>query len=470
VDPSEPYRLIEETAVRRWRRQITDVLFPALPPALALAAAAWTGVLPVEIVAASAIAFAVIGLHVAGLAPSSHDAARFLDGAIGAKDHFLTLATVDRRRPLMGIVFEETALIAGRAPQPSLPPWRKKPLLTSVALSAAGLFVLLSLPQLSSIASTGGELDRLAAELAAAGDADLAQAVRDASEALHDPNRSKDEKRAKVEEAIRKIDEAQRNSQQTGNRGGSQGGGKEGNQGEKQPGGRQGQGHGSGTQQGMAEQKQTGGNGSGKGDARDRAKQELSKQAGELSGETHQTKGGDKKEAQKKQESAGGGIQGPEPGKDRKSGDRDVAGNQPGKSPQQSGGNEKPGGSEGEVKAEKAGQQPQSGEQQRAGNTGEAAGEGSGQRPSAQPDGKPAERYYKPGEGPAGDVRDGQYVRVRIPEESKTLRGTEVVAKPGEVVPEVPVGNAPLPSAGSPGEVGSDQPVPLEYREALTSH
>ena len=56
---------------------------------------------------------------------------------------------------------------------------------------------------------------------------------------------------------------------------------------------------------------------------------------------------------------------------------------------------------------------------------------------------------------------------MRVPDEDGQLPGTEIVAKPGDATPLTPYGNAPLPAAGSPGEVSSDQPVPLEYREAL---
>jgi len=31
----------------------------------------------------------------------------------------------------------------------------------------------------------------------------------------------------------------------------------------------------------------------------------------------------------------------------------------------------------------------------------------------------------------------------------------------------VPYGNAPVPPPGPPGDVATDQPVPLEYRSAL---
>jgi len=41
------------------------------------------------------------------------------------------------------------------------------------------------------------------------------------------------------------------------------------------------------------------------------------------------------------------------------------------------------------------------------------------------------------------------------------------VAKPGDASPQTPYGNAALPPPGAPGEVGAEQPVPLEYREAI---
>jgi len=421
---------------------------------------------------ASGIAFAFVSVHAATIEPSSRDAARFLDRAIGTKDHFLTLATADPAQPLMAVVAEETARVAAAAAVPALPPPRKKPLIASVILSIAGFLLLLFIPGLSSLASGGGELDRIAAELAAAGDADLAAIVRETAAALRDPKLSNREKHERIEEAIHKIENTQRDSARSGRQGQSQPGGKDGNQGEKQAGGRQG-GNGSGNQQSSAAERQAAGQGKGSGaaDARERAKQELSKLAGQMGGgEQSQTKAGEQNKGEQKQQPSGGGIKGPESGKDRKNGDRDVAGNQPGSDPRQSGGSQKPGGSEGEAKSEQSGDRSQQGPTAQQARPAGSGGEGAGQRPSSQPDGKPAEKYYKPGEGPGDGVKDGRYVRVRIPEESKTLPGTETVAKPGEILPEVPFGNAPLPSAGAPDQVSADQPVPLEYREVLTGH
>ena len=64
-------------------------------------------------------------------------------------------------------------------------------------------------------------------------------------------------------------------------------------------------------------------------------------------------------------------------------------------------------------------------------------------------------------------IVDGRYVRVRVPEENQQLPGSERVAKPGDASPQTPYGNAPLPPPGAPGEVGAEQPLPLEYRDAF---
>jgi len=52
---------------------------------------------------------------------------------------------------------------------------------------------------------------------------------------------------------------------------------------------------------------------------------------------------------------------------------------------------------------------------------------------------------------------------MRIPEEEqRQLQGSEEVAKPGDVVPEVAYGNATATSARRARDVGTDQPVPLD--------
>ena len=98
VETTLPYRLIDATATRSYRRQLGEILLPAAPPAIALAIALGLGLLPIELAAAAAIAAGMVMLYASGLAPSKIQAARFLDHSLGAKDHFLTLATAAGER------------------------------------------------------------------------------------------------------------------------------------------------------------------------------------------------------------------------------------------------------------------------------------------------------------------------------------------------------------------------------------
>jgi hypothetical protein len=469
VAASDPYRLIESTAARAYRRTLFELLSPVAPPAAALAVAQWLGVLPIELGAAAFIVGALVLLEATGLTRSRTQAARFLDETLGGKDHFLTLATAAAGPALMPLVEADARAIAARHATATLSPPRKRPVVLSAVLSICGVLLLWSLPRVASLASTGaGDLDRIAAELAAAGDVESARAVADASRALRDPKLSDRQKLEKVQEAMRRID-AQEKSQAAGSGSSGGGGDKKGERQQqqgKQSKGQAEQGEGAGAQK----QAQSGANG-GAGQARGEAKQELSKIAGELAGQQQQGKN-EKPEKQQsgkqQQQPSGGGIQGPESGAEkRKGGDGDSAGNQPGKNPDKPGGNEKSGGNDGASQAERNGEQPNQPGQANAAKGGGGEGEGSGQRSSSRPDAKPAERYYKPGEGGEGGIRDGQYVRVRVPDENQALPGTELVAKPGDASPQTPYGNAPLPAAGAPGEVGAEQPVPLEYRDAF---
>src|SRR5262249_2078638 len=164
-------------------------------------------------------------------------AARFLDRSLGAKDRFLTLATVERAVTLLSVVESGAAAIAASAGDLPLPPRRNRPLVASAALSAVGLLFLWVIPDLASHAGAGGGgLDRIAAELAAgdAADQELARALRDVSNVLHDPRRSNEEKRAKVAAALAKLKKAER-KRQISSAGTSGSGGKEGQGREQKP-------------------------------------------------------------------------------------------------------------------------------------------------------------------------------------------------------------------------------------------
>jgi hypothetical protein len=471
-ETSSPYQLIETTALRWYRRRLSDLLLPAVPPVLAAAAALAAGRLPLEIGVAGTIALAILGFYVTGLVASKSQAARFLDRSLGAKDRFLTLSTIERAPTLLIVVESSAAAIAASVGDLPLPPRRKRLLVASVALSVAGFLFLWVIPELASLAGAGGGgLDRIAAELSAgdAADQELARVLRDVSNALHDPRRSNQEKRAKIAEALAKLEQAER-KRQISSAGSAGGTGEKSSQGRQQKtdGNRQEQGA-SGQASGQGKNQQAGGTGNGEGNARGQARQELERIAGELAGESQQAKAEPSKSTQAKPQPSGGGIQGPESGaKERKPEEREASGNQPGKAPDKSGGEQKAGGDQGETKAESGGEQQRPNAQNPGSQGGPGAGaDGTGQKPSSRGETKGAERYYKPGEVPGGDIAGGQYVRVRVPEEDRALAGTEEVAKPGDVNPEVPYGNAPLPEAGSPGEVSAEQPVPLEYRDAL---
>ena len=472
----DPYSLIERTALRARRRKRLEVLLPALPPAVALAGASFFGRLPVEIAVAAAIALAFLSLHVAALTVGKGSAGTLLDRELRAKDHFLTLATLENEAPsdLRSVVESGAAALATGSADPRLPVPRRRPMVVSLLLSLLGFLFLWVLPDLPS-AATGDPLERIAAELEASADPSdraLANELRAAVKALHDPSLSAAEKRQKAEEVIAKIDKADQDTAQrsaAGSSGGKQGGrGKaESASGEGSGGSQKGGGVGGNGQQPNQQAEGQGGSGTG---ARGDARNQLSKVAGELGGEQKESKSAEgKKEGQNNPQPSGGGIKGPESGAKQRQ--QDGTGNQQsGTNPNKPGNEQKPSGdaAQGEAKQPRA-EAPQA-KAQGASNRGQG-GEGgnAGQKPSPSADGKPAERYYKPGEGPGGSrVGDGRYVRVRVPEEGKAV-GTEIVAGPGEVAPETPYGNAPLPSAGAPGEVTVDQPQPLEYRDALNT-
>lgn len=476
MESPDPYSLIERTILRARRRKCLEVLLPALPTTVALVGISFLGRLPVEIAAAAAIASAFLSLHVAALAVKRETAGAFLDRGLGAKDHFLTLATMadEAPRELRSVVESGATALAANSTTLRLPVPKRRPLLLSILFSLLGFLFLWVLPDLPS-AGTGEPLQSIAAELAASADLSdraLAKDLREVMRALHDPNLSAAEKRERVEQAVTKLDKAEQEAAQgsssTGSSGGKQGGRGKADKGKEE--GSDGSQKGSGTAQ---RNQQQGAEAEGKGNsgnrARGQARNELSKIAGQLRGEQKETKAAEGKEGQNKPQPSGGGIKGPESGAKQRQ--QDGSGNQQsGANPNKPGNEQKQGGdtAQGESKQPREeGSQPNA---QGGGNRGQG-GEGgnAGQKPSPSADGKTAERYYKPGEGPGGArIGDGKYVRVRVPEKGKAV-ATEVVPGPGDVEPETPYGNAPLPSAGAPGEVPVDQPQPLEYRDALTT-
>lgn len=466
----DPLGLIAETERATRRRRQTDLLALAAPPAAAMAVAAALGRLPVELAVAGLIAALFLTLFVTTIEVGELTAAAFLDRSLAAKDHFLTLATTEPGAALRAVVESGArALVAARG-VPALPPRRSRPLLGSTLASAALLALLWLVPVLGPLVEHHDPLSRLAATLADSPDPldrRVASELRIVVSALRDRSLSNADKLEKVKAALDEISKAEQAKRRQGGSGSSGGSGGKGEQaGKEQTGGAE---QGRGNSQGGAGQAQSPQGEAGNAVARGAAKQELSKVAGELqqAEQKNDSKSDSKQGEQKKPNPSGGGIQGPESGADeRKPGRGESSSNQPGKSPDKPGSGEQPGDAQGEGKSQQ-GQPPRPGRSEGQGQgPGAGAGEGASNRPSNAPDAKKAERYYKPGEGP-GALVDGKYVTIRVPEEPRRLPGTEPVAKPGDVELGVGYGNAPLPSAGSPGEVSVDQPVPLEYRAAL---
>ncbi len=461
------------------------MLAVAALPLLALVVAAALGRLPVELAAAGVIALTFLAMMLAAIEVAPTEAAGFLDRTLSAKDHFLTLATVPAEVPFRAVVEAGAAAILRASPEPELPPRRIRPIVTSGVLSVALLALLLAIPRVAAMVASDDPLDRIAESLAESSsglDREIATELRIVQSARKDRRLSNQQKLEKIQAALDKIEKAeqQQAQQKKGSNSGSNAGGSGGKseqKGESQDGGQQ---KGEGKSQGGSDQKQGDQGEGGNSGARDAAKQELSKAAGQLQGQQSQgqgeskngepKKGEQQKQDQKKE--SGGGIQGPESNADeRKPGDKQSNDpSQQGKSPDKPGNDpNQEGGNQGEGKSQQGNaQQPKQGQQGQGPGPGASSnGESSSHRPSHAPEDKPAERYYKPGEGPGGTLVDGKYVTIRVPEERERLPGTEPVAKAGDVELEVGYGNAPLPGAGSPGDVSADQPVPLEYRGAL---
>ncbi|MEA2625616.1 MAG: hypothetical protein QOD06_1661 [Candidatus Binatota bacterium] len=463
--PADPYRLIRDTTARLRRRAREDVLLAALPPIAAAGGVTAAGWASGWLAAAVALASGLLAFIAARIPPREAEAARSLDHALAAKEHFLTLVTGGAHEPLRAVVERGASDIArARTVFPPVPPFRWRRILASTAasLAAVGLMLLLAAWR----APAASSLERLAHDLASVGDpaaAALARSLRTLVDDLRRSDLSDDEKRQRVQATLAELE------RQEGGSGRGEGGGKDGTGSGRQGSGSGRQGTGGGAGSG-AEQRQGAGPGAGEreGDARsrqlrDRARGELEALAGPLDGKARGEKRGDRQEG----DSDGGGVKAP-----RKA---DGAGEGPGEGSQPSG--NRPRG-DGEAEGEGAGQGQ--GEKQRPGpeeGSGSAArpeggGTGTGSLGRAGPDdqAEPAKRYYAPGEGPGGwIIKDGRYVRVRIPDERHAEEDLETVAKPGDVNPETPYGNAALPSAGPVGEAHESQPLPLEYRDALGS-
>ena len=452
--------LIARTAELARQRHRLERLLVAISPILAAVAGTALGFLPAWIsalVALAAIAWAVAGL--AARSESEVEAARRIDRGLAAKETFLTWSTVTDagRGPLWPIVAERASEVAsGKSPRLFATDFAWRRPLWSFAASLLVVLLLALFVRLAELLppTAPEELAAIAERLSGPGkDAAsraLAAELRALAEKLADPNTSNEEKRKLVAEMREKLE---KQAQQRGQQGSSGG---QGQQQQKSAGEQSASAGSSGQAQGEQQ---------GEGNEAAQAAKALGQIEKELAGESQSEKNSQGKE--QGQQPQGGGVQGPSEGKRAGEKSGEGTGNQPG--PKEDGGKSEQGDGEGgrESSERPEGQQGQNEGQQNQSGEGRGEGSGGAGRPSPAETGQKAERYYQVGEGPEGmRVEDGRYVRVLVPEQGGGV-GTERVQKPGEVSPEIPFGNAPLPSEGPPGQAEERQPLPLEYRPIL---
>jgi hypothetical protein len=379
------------------------------------------------------------------LIPSISSAAQLVDQRSGAKDHFLTLATIEPAHysaPFVARLRQEAAGFMERVEvRRDFPYHFKRSAYWSVGISLlAAVLIHLLLP----LAEPGirplpvhQRLHGLAEKLAQKPRLDgLAQDLRALAAKLEDPKTQQEERQVLAQEIEKKIEEQRKKEEQQENR------------------------------------------------------DLLSEATSTLKGmEKEQSANG--QERQKDQQKAGGGIQSTLPQKEEGDGKQSQGGdgenksdpsNQPSKDMQSGnavqGNPKEPGRDKNQQSADSKNNQPdpkQPGNEankEKMGKNEGASKEGAGKdRASEEPPqgAPPAERFYKSGEGKEG-IKGARYVTVQLPEEvaadSKGESRPTKESKGSRARPQVPVSNVPLP-AHVPNAPMEKQQVPIEYRGVI---
>jgi hypothetical protein len=434
------------------RHLVWDALLVLIPAASALIyifallfQAAWVsrGVAILTVLLALALATVTALLFSRSRIPTVRGAARLVDEKSGAKDHFLTLATMDtaaEASPLLGRLRMQAAGYLNRIELRRDFPYKlKRSCYWSFGLSLIAVILIhLLLPIAQSAhhaANVPERLRELAQQMAAKPELrGLAEELVALASKLDDPKISGQEKQALTEQMEDKIDERHEKEQEKDNRellaqaagalessksqqdvasGGDQ-------RAEQQKGG--GGIESDVPQKGQGENTQSqGGSGDSKGDPSSRSQEQMeqgkSAQANpkELGAEKNQA--GDAKNDQNQPDAN-------QPGKDAK---------------------------------------------ERAGKPERASKDGSGKQTPEEPPpqgGPQADRFHKPGEGKEGLAAKG-YVTVQMPEElvadAKGESRTTRESKNARGRSQVPVSNVPLP-AHVPNAPLEKQQMPVEYR------
>ena len=448
-DPSRPEKLVHQLAFRLGQHAFWDSLFIFLPPVGAaiyiivmLFRAAW-----IDLSASLSVTSSVLVAGIAGAllryrprVPTISTAARLADRQSGAKDHFLTLATIDSAiYPLSFIskLRRESSVFGERIELKRDFPYKlKRSAYWSIGASfLAAALIQFALPLLRE-GGQGASLQRrlhdLAQKMAAKSELKSTGLQLEAvASKLEDPKISLAEKQEAAQQMEKKIKEQQQTEQAKDNRdllgqaadaleGMDQqvASGKQGNSDQQKGGG----GINSNLPQGDGKE----GQGSGEGNGNSKA---------EVSTDSKQDKAGQAKSTDSGKE----------------------------KNPQQNGASK----DSSQIDPRQANQEAN---KQQAGKAeGPSKERTSNQKSPDQPPPpgtSPADRFYAAGEGQQG-LQGARYVTVQLPEEivadEKGESGPSKDSKASRTRSQVPVSNAPLP-AHVPNAATEKQQIPIEYR------
>ncbi|MGE5217196.1 MAG: hypothetical protein ACM3SP_09380 [Chloroflexota bacterium] len=447
----QPESLVPRLAARLSRHRFWDALLIFLPPVFALTVAvtmlfraSWLSPVAAILVTVGILVLALLAVWLRLRVASIPDTARLVDRKSGAKDHFLTLATVDiadQPPTFLARLRRQASSYVERIEFRRDFPYRVK---RSAYWSTTGsLIAILLLYFLFPVAQSAlypltpsQRLREVARELAKKTEfKTLAKELETFAMKLDDPKTSAEEKRALAQKLEQKIAEQQKKEEQKEN-------------------------------------------------------QNLLGQASNALNGTEQQQAASGQEQKKDQEKGGGGLQtnaqqeGQGESKQSQGGSGESKGDSTaqlsrdidqGKSAQ---GNPKEPGQDKNRQGDGKNNQPDpnpSGKdsQQKVGQTQSGSKEGAGkeQVPTEAPPqaGPPVDRFYQPGEGKDG-LKGAHYVTVQLPEDivadAKGETRASKESKSNRSKSQIPVSNVPLP-AHVPNAPTEKQMLPLEYRGVI---
>jgi hypothetical protein len=452
-NPERPENLVRRLVAQLNRHILWDSLLLFMPPAAAvvyilalLYQAAWlsqTAVVVTAIFTLALGAFAV-SLRRGPLFPTVRRAACLIDQRSGAKDHFLTLATLDPASQPSALLTRLRLQAEGFLTRIELRrdfPYKLKRSaywsLGASLITAILVHLLLPVVQSARYSTVQERLREIAQQMAAKpGLRTLANDLQTLASKLDDQKISRDDKQALAQDMEQKIKEQQKNEEQKDNR------------------------------------------------------DLLSQAASALNGMEKQQQVASGQDQEKEQQKGGGGIQSnaPQDGQGENQQSRGGSGESKGESAAQSQekmdqgksaqANPKEQGQEKNQAGDAKNNQNQSDPNQpgkdpskeKAGKTEGGSKDGAGKQQAPEeppPQGGPqADRFYKPGEGKEGLAAKG-YVTVQMPEEliadAKGESRATKESKNSRTRTQVPVSNVPLP-AHVPNAPTEKQQVPIEYR------